>query len=228
MLRCWGCFEGFTKKHVLRDSILRARTEADGGPYYLYRCPRCQRESRVERTPRDRLSSSPERDFSPVEYLFAWLPPMNPVDFLKVLQWHYDYAEQRAAFFARDGDGRYLKGGWFRRLRRWLRRGQPRRPSSRPRRERRRQRLEERRREQSSGPPPASTPQPSAPHPYQILGVGQDASTEEIRAAFRKLARTWHPDKIGSEDPASLEEANRRLQQLVEAYEQLIDEREGR
>ena len=29
---------------------------------------------------------------------------------------------------------------------------------------------------------------------YEVLGVGRNASDDEIKAAFRKLARQYHPD----------------------------------
>jgi len=29
---------------------------------------------------------------------------------------------------------------------------------------------------------------------YEILGVGRDASEKDIKNAFRRLAKTWHPD----------------------------------
>nr|QEG03179.1 chaperone protein DnaJ-like isoform X5 [Cymbidium ensifolium] len=56
---------------------------------------------------------------------------------------------------------------------------------------------------------------------YSILGVSRGASVTEIRAAYRKLAMKWHPDRCGRE---RVQEANRRFQQIQEAYEVLSDE----
>ena len=36
--------------------------------------------------------------------------------------------------------------------------------------------------------------------PYQTLGVDQSASDQQIKAAFRKLAVQYHPDRGGDED----------------------------
>ncbi len=56
---------------------------------------------------------------------------------------------------------------------------------------------------------------PSKPDYYKILGVSKDATADEIKKAFRKLARTHHPDAGG--DEAKFKEIN-------EAYEVLSDE----
>lgn len=53
---------------------------------------------------------------------------------------------------------------------------------------------------------------------YEILGVGRDATTEEIKKAFRRIARTTHPD-ANPGDP----EAESRFREAAEAYEVLSD-----
>ncbi|WP_022872175.1 DnaJ C-terminal domain-containing protein [Nesterenkonia alba] len=53
---------------------------------------------------------------------------------------------------------------------------------------------------------------------YAILGVSQDASAEEIKKAYRKLARQHHPDK-NPDDPA----AEQRFKDISEAHSVLAD-----
>ena len=52
---------------------------------------------------------------------------------------------------------------------------------------------------------------------YQILGVPRDASQEDIQRAYRKLARTYHPDV--NHDPG----AEDRFKEVSEAYDVLSD-----
>jgi curved DNA-binding protein CbpA len=55
---------------------------------------------------------------------------------------------------------------------------------------------------------------------YDCLGLSMTAPTEDIRSAYRRLARQWHPDRHKGDDFAK-----RRFQQIQEAYEVLIDSR---
>src|SRR4030042_6749459 len=52
---------------------------------------------------------------------------------------------------------------------------------------------------------------------YDVLGVGRGAGDDEIKAAFRKLARQYHPDV--NKEP----EAEERFKEINEAYGVLSD-----
>ena len=52
--------------------------------------------------------------------------------------------------------------------------------------------------------------------PYKVLGVSPDASDEEIKKAYRKLAKQYHPE-LNPGDPV----AAKKMQQVNAAYEQI-------
>lgn len=52
--------------------------------------------------------------------------------------------------------------------------------------------------------------------PYKVLGVSRDASDEEIKRAYRRLAKQYHPDR----NPGDAEAA-KKMQQINAAYEQI-------
>src|SRR5690606_9596398 len=53
---------------------------------------------------------------------------------------------------------------------------------------------------------------------YQVLEVDEGASAEEVKKAYRRLARTYHPDR-NPDDP----EAEERFKAVQEAYDVLSD-----
>lgn len=59
---------------------------------------------------------------------------------------------------------------------------------------------------------------------YKVLGVDKNASQEEIKKSYRKLALKWHPDRIKDKnDEKKKEEAQKKFQEIGEAFEVLSD-----
>lgn len=54
---------------------------------------------------------------------------------------------------------------------------------------------------------------------YEVLGVSKTATDEELKKAYRKLAKQYHPDA----NPDNKEEAERKFKEINEAYENLSD-----
>ena len=58
---------------------------------------------------------------------------------------------------------------------------------------------------------------------YEVLGVASGSSIEEIRVAYLHKARENHPDRLGSSDPARLQESQRTMVALNAAWFVLRD-----
>ena len=54
---------------------------------------------------------------------------------------------------------------------------------------------------------------------YEVLGVPKDATEEQIRKAYKKLALRWHPDK----NPDNRKQAEEKFKEIGEAYSVLSD-----
>lgn len=58
---------------------------------------------------------------------------------------------------------------------------------------------------------------------YDVLGLSRDATPDEIRAAYRALAKQYHPDLVQQADGDTKHLAEERLKAINEAYTTLID-----
>lgn len=58
--------------------------------------------------------------------------------------------------------------------------------------------------------------------PHRVLGVAPGASLAEVTAAYRELAKRWHPDRQGTSEEAG--SAERRMAEINAAYELLRSE----
>ena len=58
---------------------------------------------------------------------------------------------------------------------------------------------------------------------YEVLGVSKDATEQEIKSAYRKLAVRYHPDKQAGKSDAEKKEAEEKFKECSEAYEVLSD-----
>ena len=62
--------------------------------------------------------------------------------------------------------------------------------------------------------------------PYQILNVSPDASDEEVKKAYRELARKYHPDNYHDNPLADL--AQEKMKEINAAYDAIQRQRSGR
>lgn len=63
-------------------------------------------------------------------------------------------------------------------------------------------------------------------NPYDILGVSPNASDSEVKAAYRNLAKKYHPDNYA--DDSLREMASEKMKEINGAYDQIVSERKGR
>ncbi len=56
---------------------------------------------------------------------------------------------------------------------------------------------------------------------YKILEITPDASDDEIKKAYRKMAKKYHPDKVASLGEEVMDQAEEKFRKVQEAYENL-------
>ena len=62
--------------------------------------------------------------------------------------------------------------------------------------------------------------------PYAVLGIDKNATDEQVKEAYRELARKYHPDRY-SDNPLS-DLAKEKMQEINEAYDTIMNSRRGR
>ena len=60
--------------------------------------------------------------------------------------------------------------------------------------------------------------------PYSVLGVSRNASDEEVKKAYRKLSRKYHPD--ANINNPNKEQAEAKFKEVQQAYQQIMKEKE--
>ena len=62
--------------------------------------------------------------------------------------------------------------------------------------------------------------------PYRVLGVSPTASNEEIKKAYRELAKKYHPDNYADSPIADI--AEDKMKEINDAYDEILRIRAGR
>ncbi|MBQ7046065.1 MAG: J domain-containing protein [Clostridia bacterium] len=62
--------------------------------------------------------------------------------------------------------------------------------------------------------------------PYEVLGISKDATEEQIKSAYRNLARKYHPDNYADNPLSDL--ASEKMQEINDAYDTIMNQRKHR
>ncbi|MFA5296831.1 MAG: TerB family tellurite resistance protein [Lutibacter sp.] len=65
----------------------------------------------------------------------------------------------------------------------------------------------------------------SANSAYRILGIDKSATNDEVKLAYRKMAKKYHPDKLQHLGEEHLKGAEEKFKEVSKAYEQIQKER---
>lgn len=62
-------------------------------------------------------------------------------------------------------------------------------------------------------------------NPYSVLGISENATDDEVKSAYRELAKKYHPDKYV--DSPLKDVASEKMKEINEAYDMIIDMRKN-
>ena len=65
----------------------------------------------------------------------------------------------------------------------------------------------------------------SANNAYKILDIDKSASNEEVKKAYRSMAKKYHPDRVNTENEAIKQGAEEKFKEVQRAYEEIQSER---
>jgi DnaJ like chaperone protein len=60
---------------------------------------------------------------------------------------------------------------------------------------------------------------------YKILDIEKSATNDDVKAAYRKMVKKYHPDKLQHLGPEHIKGAEEKFKQVQKAYEQIQKER---
>lgn len=64
-----------------------------------------------------------------------------------------------------------------------------------------------------------------ADNAYKILDIDKNASDDEVKKAYRTMAKKYHPDRVNTENEAIKKGAEEKFKEVQKAYEQIQSER---
>ncbi|MGB5668218.1 MAG: DnaJ domain-containing protein, partial [Maribacter sp.] len=65
----------------------------------------------------------------------------------------------------------------------------------------------------------------SADNAYKILEIDKTATNDEIKKAYRTMAKKYHPDRVNTENEAIKRGAEEKFKEVQKAYEEIQKER---
>lgn len=199
---CWRCGARTTDRRVAAETVLRGRPREEGGPYRVFRCTGCGVENGVVEDPWGRRMLYPLGGLRPASLLDRMLSAAERRRLDEARLWWLRH---------RESVERFRRGAAGPRAGRAAGPVPPRQPAAAA---------------TASSPRPhgadrAARP-PARSGPRAVLGVPEDATHDEIRRAFRRLAKRFHPDHA-SQSGLTSEAAAERFRAVRAAYEALVD-----